>query len=248
MMVIFKKAGEFLKEIFDTHGRIMACSWFVIAFGGGALVGAILQIFTNVNGLFLWSVILLTSGLFMLLGAYAIRKTEASSQSQVSKEVTKSISDPIPVVDKKHIDDFFKALDTTDIRDKENHIKSVLDRLPRDVREPFVIRWYAAFQRWGWFEYNWVLIYKSQLLTLEELIRKPLRKDEVKVFYDTAASKNKKSRLAYANYSFDGWYVFLKDNCGFIMEEQGLTKISVRGMEFMEFLLKTGRSKDTKDL
>lgn len=91
----------------------------------------------------------------------------------------------------------------------------------------------------------WAYIFRSQILMLTELNRKgglmPL--SEAKPFYDTAANENP---TAYNAYSFQQWVDFLKSQILIIVHPSQMIEITVRGKDFLKYLLHWARTPDMR--
>jgi hypothetical protein len=121
----------------------------------------------------------------------------------------------------------------------ENNIKIVAETSNPGDHEAF----YARFIGVGVVAYTydtlWLIIYKSQLLWLYELNRKGLLPiAEAKKFYDQAVIDFPK---AYANYSFDQWMGYLKDNAQLLIKYPSeMLEITHKGKDFLKYLAHRG--------
>lgn len=93
----------------------------------------------------------------------------------------------------------------------------------------------------------WLSIFKSQLLALLELNRRnglmPLA--DFKPYYNQTATANP---AFYANYSFDQWITFMKNEVLILKHPSDMVEITVRGKDFLKYLLHWGREPDQRAL
>jgi hypothetical protein len=108
---------------------------------------------------------------------------------------------------------------------------------------------YAKFIGIGLISYlhdiTWVLIWRSQLLMLNELNRNngqiPLSKG--KEFYDRAVTEYPEN---YQNYSFDQWLEFMQAQSLLIRHPSEMLEITWRGRDFLSYLGHTSRTADER--
>ena len=89
------------------------------------------------------------------------------------------------------------------------------------------------------YELTWAYIFKSQLLMLSELNRKMLTVSEVREFYNNAATENP---IPYAKISFEQWLHYLKTKTLVIHHPSEMFEITVRGRDFLKYLVHCGHS------
>jgi len=116
--------------------------------------------------------------------------------------------------------------------------------LPND-RETFYVRLIATGLISFTYDVIWAYITKSQMLALMELNRRTLLPAEVKTYYDKAASKYPDR---YADYSFEQWMEFMKNNLLLLWLPDGMLGITVQGKDFLKYLVHCGRSPDDRVL
>ncbi len=93
-------------------------------------------------------------------------------------------------------------------------------------------------------DFAWAYIFKSQLLLLNELNRGKMSIAKAKEYYDKAAAENPKP---YANYSFTQWLEFLKSHVLInIHTKDGMIEATLRGRDFLKYLIHCGRSADDR--
>jgi hypothetical protein len=124
--------------------------------------------------------------------------------------------------------------------------KAAADNQPSD-KEGF----YAKFIGVGLIAYIydmiWSSIFKSQLLALLELNRKnghlPLA--DIKSFYNQAAASRPEY---YVRYTFDQWLSYMKSQLLLIVYPSNMVEITLRGKDFLKYLLHNGREPDQRTL
>ena len=129
------------------------------------------------------------------------------------------------------------------IREREVAIQTYLETRSvssNNDKIKVLTRHLAIVQLFSSFEKTYNLIYGSQVCILEELNEKRLGvlKEDIKRFYDDGEIKWPQFFL---DYSFDAYLNFLKTS-GIITEKDGCLFITNYGVEFLEYLARTGRS------
>jgi hypothetical protein len=93
----------------------------------------------------------------------------------------------------------------------------------------------------------WSAIFRSQVLSLLELNRRngllPLA--DIKTFYDQAATAHPDY---YAKYSFEQWLTFMKSQLLIIRHPSDMVEITLRGKDFLKYLLHWGREATQRSL
>jgi hypothetical protein len=132
--------------------------------------------------------------------------------------------------------------DSKTLRDREDAIRKDLEsRGVVDVaeKEKALVRSLALTQLALSFQLIYSLIYGSQIAILKSLntARLGVSRDKVKEIYDFAASRHPDT---YKNYAYERYLAFLADS-GLIAEEGGLVFVTPLGVEFLQFLARTGK-------
>lgn len=186
------------------------------------------------SGLFFW--------LFAFIGATwrkwrreAPEQTEPA-QTQISK-ITITASPPA-------IEDFYRTYDGELLKEVEAGLRTTVEKYPSGERENFLVRLISAGIVGYWFDLDWAYIFKSQVLALQELNTRDLKREGLLAYYDKAVAQYP---VPYANYSFEQWLGWLRTNV-LIREDGDLIKITIRGKEFLKNMVHLRRSPDTKHL
>ncbi len=85
----------------------------------------------------------------------------------------------------------------------------------------------------------WWTIFRSQILALEALNKRVLRIEEIEEFYKAAARQYPKE---YANRSFDLWMKYLMEYSLILEQPANSIGITIRGKDFLKYLVHWGRS------
>src|SRR5438093_6311060 len=108
-------------------------------------------------------------------------------------------------------------------------------------RERFLLRQLSATAVIALFEQVWYTIFRSQTIALQFLNSTPIDIDSLRSFYDAAAAANP---TLYEKYSFNHWLSYMR-SFALIIEQVGMIHITVRGREFLKYLVETGKSVDS---
>jgi hypothetical protein len=125
----------------------------------------------------------------------------------------------------------------------ENNLRAAAAQNRPDDQEGFyrdlIVTGLPAFV----YDLTWSGIFRSQILLLQELNRRALALAEARTFYDKAATENP---IVYANYPFERWLNFMKANILVLQHPAGIVEITVRGRDFLKYLVHCGRSADDR--
>jgi hypothetical protein len=145
----------------------------------------------------------------------------------------------------QNVEDFYNTYDNSMLLETEVLVRKEAQKYaPGNDREGFLIRNLASGAIMYIFDVVWYCVYKSQLLLLEKLNTQTLTTAQVRSYYDEAARAYPEK---YQNYPFDQWLNFLR--IWFMVVQNGDTfAISVRGKEFLKYLVHQGRSVNDRGL
>lgn len=142
--------------------------------------------------------------------------------------------------------EFLKRAYNSQLREEvESNVRIAATQTQPNDREGFYVKLIAVGTLNYIYDLIWAYIYRSQILLLLELNRRMLSIAEVKAYYDKAASDNP---TAYEKYSFDQWLSFLKSQILLIHHPSDMLEITVRGKDFLKYLVHWGRYADDKKL
>ena len=125
----------------------------------------------------------------------------------------------------------------------ESGVRAMIQAQPSDKRDEFVVRFIATGIVNVIYDQIWKAIFRSQILALEELNHRLLRKEELKPFFDDGVSRNP---AVYQNYSFDQWVQYMKEQL-LVLEHPGkVFEITVRGKDFLKYMVHFGFKPEKK--
>jgi hypothetical protein len=195
---------------------------------------------------FTWPVITLILGIFALLLFRKPFSRFIDRTEKISKDgfQARSGQDQLKESSISKVDDFMKAYDNPLLIEQEKLVKNNLESLqPRDEKEKeiILIRSVASFVIIYSLEKTYNNIYGSQIMALHYMSDNraiPLTIENIRHFYEDA--KNNFSSF-YANYSFESWLHFMVVT-GLVQQNGNDIGITVRGKEFLKYLLDQGYS------
>jgi hypothetical protein len=234
----FKKTKEFFDWL--QHGRLVLDT--LTGLGAATVLRGALLSFTHLNPVWitpLW--------LFAAAGAtFAMTKLFARKPGQtqgVQKAATNAL---MASPDIFNATEYFKRAYISQLQqDIENNVRAAATQNQPNDREGFYVKLIATGLPSFVYEVAWSYIYKSQILLLQELNRRQLPLSEAKTYYDKAVSDNPTS---YTNYSFDQWLAYMKSHVLLIQHSNVMVEITVRGRDFLKYLVHCGRSADDRKL
>lgn len=139
------------------------------------------------------------------------------------------------------VDEFYKTYDNRLLTEFEELIYTEARKYAAgNDRERFLVRLFASSLIIAAFEQIWLLIYRSQVLALQALNVGPMELETLRGFYDAVAAG---TPAHTAGYPFTTWLAFMKDHV-LAREEGTRVGITVRGQEFLKYLIQTNRHPD----
>jgi len=127
----------------------------------------------------------------------------------------------------------------------EAAFRAGLNAYPQNEREPTLIKLMATGTISYMYDRTWWTIYKSQLLALQELNSKILRREQVEAYYDAAADRYPEQ---YAHYSFEQWLSYMKGQVLILDQPGDAIGITVRGKDFLKYMVHCGYSVNARPL
>ncbi|HZW95703.1 MAG TPA: hypothetical protein VFF64_22335 [Candidatus Eremiobacteraceae bacterium] len=238
-----------LKGFFEwlEHGKTVA--ELLIAFGGGALVRAVLHRFTQIPNEWITPIWLLSAGLVMLLLVWIGQKIGHPGQQGTSLVQTgspKGLTAPPPGV--WDYQDFFRTAYISPMQaEVEQRMSTTANAAQPNDREAFLLKVIGIGSIAYTYDTVWWSIYGSQLMFLLELNRRQgmLPASKAREYYDKAKSEFPE---AYAAYSFDNWATFMVNNILIVRHASDMIEITQRGKDFLKFLLHWGKEASLKKL
>jgi hypothetical protein len=106
-------------------------------------------------------------------------------------------------------------------------------------REQFLVRTLSAGALTVLHDQTWQTIFRSQCDLLQELNTKPaMNLDQVKPFYDAAVAAHPE---AYKERSFELWLSYMRGQ-NVILQDANVIQITIRGKDFLRYIVQEGRS------
>jgi hypothetical protein len=223
------------------HGRTIV--EIVLALGGGTLLKAALIQFTRLPSIWITPIWMLSSGLILLI-LIKIWPRDNTTNPATNQIVASAIKPPVPSL--INPSEFFRTSYTGQVQTEvEMNVRAMVQGQPQQEREEFCVRFIATGIINTFYYQVWILIFQSQILALEELNTKVLRREDLKPYYDTAVPANPNF---YSGYSFEQWLEFLKAHGLIIFHPGNTVEITVRGKDFLKYMLHYGyKAKDRKN-
>lgn len=140
----------------------------------------------------------------------------------------------------KTADDLIRDYDGPMVREIENDFKTRLEGMPDSEKIKALSRLFAAGV-WSYLAINtYRLIFGSQISALDFLnTQDKIPRESLRPFYAAAAAQHPDF---YQNYSYDQWIGFLESHV-LVRHEADLIYITVRGRDFLQFLVKDNLSR-----
>ena len=230
----------FARQYEDIKGHykwaLLGALWTLISWAGNRL----LHLIPHMPDWAVWAIVLLASSIVFVSLASSFEKY-ARQDSNKAQAVTNALMTPSTGFD---ADAALKTAYNSSLHDEvENNIRTAGSRKHANEREAFYVRLLAIGAVGYTYDVVWAYIFKSQILLLMELNSRTLSPAEVKTFYDKAGSGYPDR---YAKYSFEQWMEFLRSNLLIIHTPNGMVGITVRGKDFLKYLIHWGRSADQR--
>jgi hypothetical protein len=181
-------------------------------------------------------------GLFLIFGVIAL---VASAVAHWRRE-----REPIPTQGTgtttsqfRNVEEFHRTYDNKMLTETEGAIKAEVEKYEPNQREKFLVRLLATVITIALFERAWLTIFRSQLSALHDLSVRIRTYDELRQYYEEAVTRHPK---VYEKGSFEMWLGFLK--LSIFVREYSPTQveITVRGMEFLKYLLEMHYDESTR--
>lgn len=220
--------------------------WWVIAHYGRQM----LQLIPNISPWMVWAIILSLSLVAFVWVAKANKPIQQSAMQSrnLAAAPMPTLSgllgqSPQVTFDPK---EFFRLAYFSPLTAEiENNIKIVAERAEPGDHEAFYSRFIGVGIIAYTYDTTWLIIYRSQLLLLDELNRKGLRPvAEAKKFYDQAVLDYPKT---YAHYSFDQWLAYLQGEAQLLIKHPSeMLDLTYKGKDFIRYLAHRGVDINTK--
>jgi hypothetical protein len=192
-----------------------------------------------------WEVVLV--GIVLLLGAGSVAlqivdrvrgpAIPATRQIDVNPAQT-NIANPAL----RNIDQFYRIFDGPLLQETETGIRNQMNVNNPPDREGYLTRGLSMLILVSGYEYTWLNIFGSQLRALNQLNTRMLSYDEMRHFYEEGATGLPQ---LYETRTFEMWLAFFR-NSTLIRDSGDRLEITVRGREFLRYLVQAGYDQAAK--
>ncbi|MFI5089375.1 MAG: hypothetical protein ACHP7P_04890 [Terriglobales bacterium] len=235
----------FLKEQWtQTRGNI---KWDLLKLAGAAMLTGLYALIARIRhvpaDVLGYTILFLAS---FLAFVWLTRKTgevqRASSKTQAAVGApAATLAMPSSPFDPKQF--FAQSYNSTLAEEVAGNIRTVASNYQLgQERDDFFVKFITTGLVGYLYDTLWWGIFKSQLLLLQELNRKALSVQEVRNFYDKAAQQYP---AEYATYSFEQWLAWMHSQL-LIIQQGNMVGITVRGRDFLKFLVHWSRSAEDR--
>jgi len=214
--------------------------WDFIKWGGAGMLTASYVIIQKLRHLpFDWIVAFSIFVLSLIVFAVGIRKRNYGQQQTLKSGASDLLAvEPQAVVDLDQI--VRRSFNSVLEADAERNLSHALQLKPQADRESFLIKFIAQGIISYTYDSLWWVIYGSQLRALLELNQRGfMRQEEIKPYYDKAAEH---FSAVYATYTFDQWLEFMRIQQVLIDHPGEVVEITVKGRDFLKFIIHWGYS------
>jgi hypothetical protein len=231
------------KDVLDWFGRGQILYQIFAAVGVGTILRALLLIYTRMNPLWVTPVWLASA-----VGALAVI---VLGSKKLNKRLVPQAAGQTAIATTNNNFDatiFFRQSYYSPLQpEAEANIRqAALQNQPND-REGFYVKMIAVGGIAYGYDTIWWTIYKSQLLALSDLNKNngvlPIAK--IKSYYDHAALE---FPTQYSDYSFDQWLSYMQVNLLVIRHPSEMVEMTVRGKDFLKYLLHWARDMTQRPL
>jgi hypothetical protein len=197
-----------------------------------------------------WKLLIWTAvtGLLLMLLHVFLRKFERGDKPQTGGQWLPEAELALTKTEKTFdFQKFWKVAYASPLQPEfERAVVEWLASTPQKEREATLVKFIGSGLVAYMHDTTWWMIFKSQLLALDELNKRVMRREDLKAsFYDQAAEQYP---AEFKNDTFDRWLSFMKDKV-LILELPGDTVgITERGKDFLKHVLHYGYRIDFKRL
>jgi hypothetical protein len=163
---------------------------------------------------------------------------EVTGQTNVNPAPTNVIANPTL----GNIDQFYRIFDGPLLQEVETNVRNQMNTNNPPNRENYLIRGFSMFMLVAGYENTWLNIFGSQLRALNRLNTQMLSHDEMRHYYEEGVTNLPK---LYQDRTFEMWVAFFR-NATLIRDNADRLEITVRGREFLRYLVQAGYDQTTK--
>ena len=211
--------------------RIRETYRWVIALGGGGIVGSVLKELSALPIYLLISIGVLATGL--ILWGFSDRSNKRYGKT---KNKVNQLTQPGLLLKSEEFAREYESFDYQMRKEMETFVGKIADSAIDNEDKESAFKKISCFLfLYLMFRGIWYTIYKSQLEALKELVHQTevIPRKNLMSHYDKAAANYPKQ---YENNDYDTWVQYMFDK-GLIREDSGLISITIRGKEFLRFIV-----------
>jgi hypothetical protein len=204
------------------------------AIGLGKLFADILKMYTSIPATYISAIWWIATAFFMFLLTWGIRllRSRKPPVIQTSTAVEK------PQVQLKEIDNMYNANRGLLLHEVEESVRVEAAKYPNDEREAKLIQHVSTLMVVGFLEFTWYSIFGSQIRALEHLNKGVATLEDLKPYFSQESEKR-------PQYPFESWIGYLKHQM-LIIQDGYNVNITVRGKDFLKYLVQNGRTANDK--
>ena len=128
---------------------------------------------------------------------------------------------------------YYHRIDPRFTGEVEGALRQTAAKLPAPEKETYLFHALTVAVIYVQLELVWHNIFGSQIKALQRLNHDHLKREVIFPYYAAAANANAKT---YADYSFDRWLGFMRSHT-LIREDGGLISITIKGRDFLKYLI-----------
>jgi hypothetical protein len=234
----------FVRQYDDIKGHykwaLLVVSWAPIF----AVIKRVLRLIPNIPEWAVWTVLFFLSAVAFVW----LAKSQKLSSQGAALSQTERTAPLVSSSTKFDAERYFRTAYHSPLTEEVevNIKKAAADNQPND-REGFYVKFIGVGFVAYVYDTIWFAIYGSQLLALLELNRRSglLPLAGIKHFYDKAVASNP---IQYAHYTFDQWLGFMKTQLLLIVHPSNMVELTIRGKDFLKYLLHNGREASQRAL
>ncbi len=213
----------------------------MIALGFGKIVQALLLTATKIPPIWVTPIWLLSAA-----GSMALLVSVGNKwwRRPIQEKGSQSLVGPVVVNPAALVDKYYHRINPTFTAEVEAALRQSAAQVPASERETHLFHALTVSFIYTQFEILWFNIYASQIKALQRLNEGRLKREGIFPYYTEAATAN---AATYADYSFDQWLGFMRSH-SVIREDWDLISITVRGQDFLKFLIDEAKVVGNKTL
>jgi hypothetical protein len=233
-----------LSKALDWLMRFQALTTLLAGLGGGTLVKAVLSTYSHLPDKWITPIWLTSTAILLWLGQFAAKRWQPKNiQQQMLMPGAPSAPNTTGRFDAQ------KFLRLAYISPLQSEVEANMRNAAsaHSDKESFYLKLLTVGAIAYAYDSIWWSTFSSQVSALLELNRNGgLRTiGQIHVFYDNAVESNPEK---YANYSFDQWVSFVTSNTLWIRHPSDMVEITVKGKDFLKYLLHWGREASQRSL